>query len=313
MYYAFGDEEEVLDAGVRPAPVSDFAGPHEQVQRHTVKQIEEFVPMVQILDIHVPREGASFLIVLEQVIVPLLPEVQVAGRVARVRAPLVAVPVLAVSPAGLRDPTDAALEFEEEEDEGEEEEEEELEMFDKSIDRFEHSSFRPRRLCRHYMAGRCEEGWSCTFAHGEQELHHSTRRGDAPVQQITVELTKKIAVAVGGCANATDLGNIVAGVQIIPQEVHACVLVLSRGDPFHSARVHCRCSSASVQEQIVGVAKFLPKERVQRIAELIVVCQYHGSWGKRRGDTAFACYRGAECGYPSATDQWEIVSAKKKV
>ena len=60
---------------------------------------------------YVPREGASFPAVLEQVIVPLLPEVQVVGRVARVRAPLVAVPVLAVSPAGLRDPTDAALEF----------------------------------------------------------------------------------------------------------------------------------------------------------------------------------------------------------
>ena len=80
------------------------------------------------------------------------------------QAPLVALPALAVPPT----PTDAALEFEEEEDE--EVEEEELEMFDESIGRFEHSSFRPRRLCRHYMAGRCEEGWSCTFAHGEQEL-----------------------------------------------------------------------------------------------------------------------------------------------
>ena len=28
----------------------------------------------------------------------------------------------------------------------------------------------------------------------------------------------------------------------------------------------------------MGVAKFLLQERVQRIAELIVVCQYHGSW-----------------------------------
>ena len=82
-----------------------------------------------------------------------------------------AVPALAVPATGLRDPTDAAQEFEEVE------EEEELEMFDESIDRFEHSSFRPRRLCRHYMAGRCEEGWSCTFAHGEQELHPSTLCG----------------------------------------------------------------------------------------------------------------------------------------
>ena len=110
---------------------------------------------------------------LEQVIVPPLPEVQLVGRVARVRAPLVAVPALAVSQTGLRDPTDAALEFEEEE-----EEDEELETFDESIDQFEHSSFHPRRLCRHYMAGRRDEGWSCTFAHGEeQELHPSTSRG----------------------------------------------------------------------------------------------------------------------------------------
>ena len=50
-------------------------------------------------------------------------------------------------------------------------------MFDESIDRLEHSSFSPKRLCRQYMAGRCEDGWSCTFAHGEQELHLSTLRG----------------------------------------------------------------------------------------------------------------------------------------
>ena len=79
-----------------------------------------------------------------------------------------------VPPTPLRDPTDAALEFEEEEDE---EEEEELDIFDESIDLLEHSSFRPRRLCRHYMAGRCEEGWSCMVAHGEQELHPSTLCG----------------------------------------------------------------------------------------------------------------------------------------
>ena len=100
------------------------------------------MPRVQILDIHVPREGASFPAVLEQVIVPPLPEVQLVGPVARVRAPLVAVPALAVPPTGLRDPTDAALELEEEEDE-EVQEEEELEIFDESIDGFEHSSFRP--------------------------------------------------------------------------------------------------------------------------------------------------------------------------
>ena len=69
----------------------------------------------------------------------------------------------------------------EEEAEGEEEveEEEELEMFDESTDQYEHYSFRPKRLCRHFMAGRCEAWWSCTFAHGEQELHPAAlRRAD---------------------------------------------------------------------------------------------------------------------------------------
>ena len=81
--------------------------------------------------------------------------------------------VLALSPAGLRDPTDAALEFEEEEEDDEVEEEEELEMFDETIDRFEHSSWRHGRFCRTFMAGGCEDGWSCTFARGEQEFHPS--------------------------------------------------------------------------------------------------------------------------------------------
>ena len=64
----------------------------------------------------------------------------------------------------------------EEEDDDEGEEEEELEMFDETTNRFEHSSWRPWRQCRHHMAGRCEDGWGCTFAHGEQELHPSTLR-----------------------------------------------------------------------------------------------------------------------------------------
>ena len=106
---------------MRPAPLSDVAGPQERVQRHTVDRIVDFV---QILNAPVPQMGASTLAVLEQVIVPPLPEVQVVGRVARVRAPLAAVPVLAVSLAGLRDPTDAALEFKEEEEDDEVEEEE---------------------------------------------------------------------------------------------------------------------------------------------------------------------------------------------
>ena len=87
VYCTFGDDEEVLAARVRPAPLSEVAGPQERVQRHTVEQIEEFVPIVQILDIHVPREGASLTAVLEYVIVPPFPEVQSVGRVARVGRP----------------------------------------------------------------------------------------------------------------------------------------------------------------------------------------------------------------------------------
>ena len=56
-------------------------------------------------------------------------------------------------------------------------EEEELEMFDESIDRFELSGWRPRRLCCDCMAGCCAGGWGCTFAHGEQELHPSSLPG----------------------------------------------------------------------------------------------------------------------------------------
>ena len=53
VYCTFGDDEEVLAVEVRPAPLSEVAGVQERVQRHTVEQIEDFVPMVQIL---VPRE-----------------------------------------------------------------------------------------------------------------------------------------------------------------------------------------------------------------------------------------------------------------
>ena len=86
MYHTFGDDEEVLAAGVRPAPLSEVAGPQERVQRHTVEQIVDFVPVVVILDAPVPQMGASTPAVLEQVIVPLRQEVQVVGRSAGVRA-----------------------------------------------------------------------------------------------------------------------------------------------------------------------------------------------------------------------------------
>ena len=284
-----------------PAPLSGVAGPQERVQRHTAEQIEEFAPVVQILDAPVPEMGASVRALLEQVIVPLLPEVQFVGRVARVRAPLMAVPSLAVPPTRLRDPTDAALEFDEEEDE-EVEQEEELEMFDESIDQLEHSSWRPRRLCRHFAAGRCEEGWSCTFAHGERELHPPPLRGAERGRAGAADhgsAHEGDRGAACGCAN-TDLGNIVAGVQIIPQEC-AC----SRGRPLEeivevTQIIPCERVVVvfSVQEQTVGVVTFLPQER----ASSIVVCQCHRFCRNRGGSTACAYRRGADCGFPNATD-----------
>ena len=113
----------------------------------------------------------------------------------RVRVPLVAVPSVVVPPTRWRDPTDIVLEFEEEEEE--EVEEEELEMFDESIDWFEHFRFRPR----HHMAGRFTEGWNRTFTHGEQELHPAVLRGanrgrasaaDHRSQEEIVEVTRLV-------------------------------------------------------------------------------------------------------------------------
>ena len=46
-----------------------------------------------------------------------------------------------------------------------------VEEFDKSVDRFEHSGWRPMRLCAPYRGGGCVGRWECTFSHGEQELH----------------------------------------------------------------------------------------------------------------------------------------------
>ena len=50
VYFSFAGDEEVLAAGVRPAPLSEVAGTQEQVKRHTVEQIVDSVPVVQILD-----------------------------------------------------------------------------------------------------------------------------------------------------------------------------------------------------------------------------------------------------------------------
>ena len=109
-------------------------------------------------------------------------------RVARVRAPLVAVPVLAVSPAGLLDPTDAALESEEEEEEDDVEEEEELEMFDESLAPLVSAALTFRAAAKTGGAAR-----SRTANTSSTRLPFVQQNVDAPVPQTTVELMKEIA------------------------------------------------------------------------------------------------------------------------
>ena len=120
--------------------------------------------MVQILDPPVPQLGASFPGVLEQVIVQPLPAARVVEPVARVRVLHTSFPSVVVPPAGTDRFRVRVVSSESDEDLRKR-----RRRFDESIDRFEHSRCRPRLLCVYFMAGRCEQGWSCTFAHGEQE------------------------------------------------------------------------------------------------------------------------------------------------
>ena len=112
---------------------------------------------MQILDAPVPQMEASIPAVLEHVIVPHLPEIQVVERVARVRAPL---PVLSRQPDFVTPLT--------------------LQLIS-------------RKRRRTTTRWRRKKSWRCS-THGEQELHPSTLRAvDAPVPQTTVELMKEIA------------------------------------------------------------------------------------------------------------------------
>ena len=137
-----------------------------------VEQIVDSVPVVpilqmvvQILDVHVRQEEGSFPAVLEQLIVPPLPEAPFVAYVARVRAPLVAVPSLVVPQTVLRDPTDTSLSLTRKR--------RPRRRRKKELEIFEHSRFRPRRLCRHHVVGAAKKA----FAHGEQELHLAALRG----------------------------------------------------------------------------------------------------------------------------------------
>ena len=95
------------------------------------------------------------------------------------------------------------------------------------------------------------------------------------LQQITEEIMKVIQLGliaveqVSGCANATDHGISVTGVQIIPQEggrLEDSVEVVQ----FSAKSALC----ASVQEQM-WKCKAIPLERVTCIAGQIVVCKNH--------------------------------------
>ena len=118
-----------------------------------------------------------------------------------------------------------------------EEEEEVLEMFDESIDRFEHSGFRPRRVCVHYLAARCEEGWSCTFPHGEQSILTLFVKQivDVPAPEITVEFMKDIMQQMVVAPMPQIMGN--SGVQI-------CVRVLRWPSQCHRSWANREVDSA---------------------------------------------------------------------
>ena len=121
----------------------------------------------------------------------------------------------------------------------EEEEGEVLQMFDECIDSFEHSSFRPRRLCVYYMSGRCEQGWTCKssiLTLFEEQIV------DAPMPQTTDELTEDIRAGCG-CASATDHG-------------------ISRGRCADHTMRGCADWCARSQAEFVDLTQFILPERI---------------------------------------------------
>ena len=81
MHCTSGDDEKVFAARVCPAPLSEVAGPQERVQRGRGLRARGAEPRRS------SAADGSTPAVLEQVIVPPLPEVQFVERVARVRVP----------------------------------------------------------------------------------------------------------------------------------------------------------------------------------------------------------------------------------
>ena len=119
----------------------------------------------------------------------------------------------------------------------------------------------PDALYGHCLAGRCERGWSCTFAHGEEEFHpHALReahrgRASAAHHHRVHESPPQI------------LGNSWQVCRLHHRSVCRRVCPFSRetccGDPVHSARAHCRTSPVpQIPDQILEAAKSIPQERV---------------------------------------------------
>ena len=158
VYFAMDVDDMLAASGSRPDRLIPVSGPQERVPRHTVEQFVDCVPVVPLLDAPVLQMVQQLMEVLKII------DTLTSSRRSKMEQH-VDVPVSSFCEYEI------VLEGEEDDDEGEEEEE--LEMFE-TTNGFEHSSLRPRRLCCQYMAGRCEDGWGCTF--GEQELHPSTLR-----------------------------------------------------------------------------------------------------------------------------------------
>ena len=156
-----------------------------------------------------------------------------------------------------------------EEDDGEAEEEE-LEMFDESIDRFEHSRWRARRLCRHFVAGRCEDGAARSRTANKSSTRLFVEQNvDVPVPQITVESRRRSRSSwwicrchrswkyCGSCADHTTGG--------------ACL----RARSFEEIVEVTQFILLEFRNELV---KFLLQEEVSSIVEQVVACQCHRSW-----------------------------------
>ena len=82
--------------GLRTAPLSAVAGPHDRFLRRIMEHIDEFVPVVQLVDLPAPELVGAVDIpdVLEQMFLPEIPQVQVVEQVARASVPQMVVPLV---------------------------------------------------------------------------------------------------------------------------------------------------------------------------------------------------------------------------